>query len=682
MNTSWLKRVRWSAWVLAIVVAALGWLLHDRAFGTGLVNLSYDLLHLLRHHEIRANEAVIVYLDEKSHLDLGQPQNAPWNRAIHAQMIDRLTAAGARAIVMDIVFSDANADAADQKLAEAIKRSGRVILGADYLRTTDQLQPGVGRREFIPPFPLLRDQAAGFGSVEMLPSRDLIVRAHAPNEQLASMSWMAADFLAAPVTKKTRAETFQPSPDAPGAEIRSWINYYGPPDWLPHGRYSDVLIPGRVPDSVFRDKVVFVGAHIITKLQNERNDAYRNPYSFWITKEKGDSPFVSGVEVQATMFLNLLRGDWLRRLPAPVEAGIIIVVGLMTGYGLMRLRPGFAMLAAFIALVLAVLVSRDMFIRESVWFPWLIPCVQVLLALLCSVAMNSIRLYVENRLFVQSLEMYLSPKLVRKFAGDKDRKLLKPGAEKQKLTILFSDIEAFTAISQHMDSDDLAKMMNEYFQSAVGDCIHSTDGTVVKYIGDAIFAFWNAPEPQSDHAVRACAAALRFREQSNRLFHGKKLITRIGLHTGVANVGNFGSETRVDYTAIGEAINLASRMEGLNKFLGTLVLVTGETKAEIGDQFDTRYLGKFQLKGFERTVEVYELLGKRRDSTAAVREEFDSALRLFQQRDLGAAENAFQRVLESQPDDGATKFYSRHIAEVRTQGVSETWNGEVELKEK
>jgi adenylate cyclase len=126
-------------------------------------------------------------------------------------------------------------------------------------------------------------------------------------------------------------------------------------------------------------------------------------------------------------------------------------------------------------------------------------------------------------------------------------------------------------------------------------------------------------------------------------------------------------------------------MEGLNKFLGTSVLITGETKKEIGDQFVTRYLGKFQLKGFERTVEVHELLAKRDALGAAalpVPEEFDTALRLFQQRDLGAAENAFQRVLEAQPDDGATKFYSRHIAEVRNQGVSENWSGEVELKEK
>jgi adenylate cyclase len=273
---------------------------------------------------------------------------------------------------------------------------------------------------------------------------------------------------------------------------------------------------------------------------------------------------------------------------------------------------------------------------------------------------------------------------VKQFSRNKDISLLKPGAVKQKLTILFSDIAGFTSVSEGMDSDELAKMMNEYFQGAVGNCIHATDGTVVKYIGDAVFAFWNAPEPQADHAVRACEAALHFRTMNAQEVRGKKLVTRIGLHTGVANVGNFGSATRVDYTAIGEDVNLASRMEGLNKYLGTTVLLTGAVKQEIGDQFITRYLGKFQLKGFERAVDVYELLAKRGEAmeTAALGQEFDTALRSFQMRDLDAAETVFRRLSETQPRDGSTEFYLRHISELRSQSLPEEWKGEVELKEK
>lgn len=125
---AWFKRLRLNAWVLALVVAALGWFLHEFAFGSGLVNLSYDLLHILRLNKIPASEVVIVYLDEKSYLDLKQPQNKPWDRALYAAMIDRLTAAGARAIVMDVVFRDENPEAvgSDQKVAEAMHPAGRI----------------------------------------------------------------------------------------------------------------------------------------------------------------------------------------------------------------------------------------------------------------------------------------------------------------------------------------------------------------------------------------------------------------------------------------------------------------------------------------------------------------------------------------------------------------------------
>jgi adenylate cyclase len=183
--------------------------------------------------------------------------------------------------------------------------------------------------------------------------------------------------------------------------------------------------------------------------------------------------------------------------------------------------------------------------------------------------------------------------------------------------------------------------------------------------------------------VRACEAALRFREMSSTEVRGKKLLTRIGLHTGVANVGNFGSATRVDYTAIGEDVNLASRMEGLNKYLGTIVLMTGAVKQEIGDRFITRYLGRFQLKGFEHAVEVHELSGPRGDATdVARRSDFETALHLFQQRDFAAAEKIFRRLSETTAADDTSRFYLKQIEELRERNLPPEWKGEVELKEK
>ena len=389
------------------------------------------------------------------------------------------------------------------------------------------------------------------------------------------------------------------------------------------------------------------------------------------------------VDVQATQFLNLLRGDWLIRMPRADETIVILLAGLLAGFGLVLFRPLQATLLAVCAMVVTTEAVFFCFNHYRLWFPWLIiVAVQLPIALLWSVVFNALRLHIQNKLYEASLALYLSPKLVKKFSHDKD--LLKPGAKKQLLTILFSDIASFTSISEGMDSDDLAHHMNLYFETAVAQCIHHTDGTIVKYIGDAIFAFWNAPDPQPDHAYRGCEAALRFRSLAPQHMNRQLLVTRIGLHTGVANVGNFGSTARVDYTALGENINLASRMEGLNKYLGTTVLLTSETCAGITGQFTTRFLGDFRLKGFEKAVGVHELLVSREEAEKfrPLLETFSTALDAFRKGQLDEAEAAFRAVLQGTPDDGTANFYLKQIAALRSEPLPANWRGEIELKEK
>jgi adenylate cyclase len=425
--------------------------------------------------------------------------------------------------------------------------------------------------------------------------------------------------------------------------------------------------------------MVFVGAKTITKYSGERKDEYPSPFSYF----NPDKPFTGGVEIQATAFLNILRNERLIRLPVALEMPLIVLCGALAGFGLTLLRPMSSILTALALAFCAASVNYCMFAQYHLWFAWLIfVLAQLPLAAAFSVAVNSVQLYVEKQKVEQSLALYLSPKLVKQFA--KNPKLLKPGAEKQLLTILFSDIASFTSISEGMDSDDLAKSMNDYFQSAVQHCIFSTDGTVVKYIGDAIFAFWNAPELQTDHSYRACEAALRFRDQPPQYMNGRELVTRIGLHTGVANVGNFGSMTRVDYTALGENINLASRMEGLNKYLGTRVLLTEETQKVAGAKIVTRFLGCFRLKGFEKAVGVYELTGRveQEAESRELRERFAQALAALAKKDFTAATAAFQRVLELSPKDGPTKFYLDQIDELRATTLPAEWKGEITLKDK
>ncbi|MCI0746649.1 MAG: adenylate/guanylate cyclase domain-containing protein [Verrucomicrobia subdivision 3 bacterium] len=644
-----------AAVVGAALAALSGLCLHVFTFGGGLINLSYDLLTVANTPKTTPDDAILVVMDEDSHQKLQQPLNAPWDRSLHAKLVDKLTAAGAKAIVFDIVFSDpfpTNPES-DRDLGRAFAASKRVIIAADHVRFSE-----TGKR-FDMPIDVLRDSARDVGSAEVVPSRDLVIRTHTPPEDLPSLSEAVASLAG------VRMDSL------PGMR---WLNYYGPANSLPSLRYDEASQTDA--DELFRGKFVFVGARVFTRFAGDRKDEYRTPHSFWADKRQ----FIPGVEIQATAFLNLLRGDWLLRLPVGQERALILIFGAVAGAILMLARPWTATWLAVLLVALAA-ASSFVFLKSTrIWFPWLIPVSQVTLALAVSVVVNSFRLYLERRLYEQTLALYLSPKLVKKFS--QDERFRQPGAEKQMLTILFSDIANFTTISEGMDSDDLAKLMNKYFQRAVSECIHVTDGTVVKYIGDAIFAFWNAPDQQHDHAVRACEAALRFRDQDVEYVNGQPLFTRIGLHTGVANVGNFGSVQRVDYTALGESINLASRMEGLNKYLGTTVLVTGATQAEIGGRFTTRFLGKFRLKGFEKSVDVFELLGREGDAIEAWHKHFSSALESFRNRDFNSAAHEFRRVLELRKEDGPSKFYLHKIEELRAADLPAHWHGEVELKEK
>ncbi len=667
-----LKLQGWGRWAGACLTALVGLVAYQLPWGNPLENLSYDLLFLPR-PVVTPPEAAVVFLDEDSHRELNQKFNLPWDRSLHARLIDRLTSAGARAIVFDIVFSDPGpVPAADDQLAAAIKSSGRVVLAADVVPTAYGID-SVSAKSLTPPLELFTAVATAIGSAEMSPDPDLVPRRHlpgSPDDLVPSLSWAAAELAKAPVTARPDGR-FQPR----------WVNFYGPPTTIPNLSYHRALAGSAKELEIFRDRVVFVGARMLTKFAGERKDEYRTPYSSWTPQQ----PFMSGVEIQATMFLNLVRGDWLTRLSPSTERLLLLALGLMLGFGLSRATSGWAVTAAVLTAGGVALTAYGLFDRNQLWVPWtIVAAVQIPLALTWSLAFNSVRLYFENRLLGVTLSQHLSPSRVRQLL--KARDLLHPGAEKIELTIMFTDIADFSTISEYMDSDELARLMNDYFEAAIA-CVHETDGFLVKLIGDALFVIWNSPIPQPDHRARAVRAGLLLQERLisfARRGDQVALRTRIGIHTGVANVGNFGSTTRFDYTAIGENINLASRMEGLNKHLGTGVLLTGETAGPLHGEMDLRLLGHFRLKGFHKSVAVHELLGPIANASATEpwRKSFAEGLDHFEKKNLSAARDAFTRTLELRPGDGPSLFYIGLMTEMLPEFMPDNWVGEVEIKEK
>lgn len=652
--------------------------------GKHLRDLSYDLLFAPRKMRI-PKEGVIVFMDDTSHKKLNQSYTAPWDRAWHTRLLERLKEDGARAAVFDVVFSDPGPDPEkDKAFAKAIKDFGKVILAADWVSVEERKKTGgqaaVGNTTVLP-HEMFLDGAAGVGTSEMNPSSDLFVRQHfpgSPDDVVSSLSWAAAEFLGAEITKHPEKK-FKPR----------WVNYYGPPDALDHVSFYQVVSTNadeRLDPGYFKDKVVFIGAKIVTYNSGERKDEYRSPFSLWTEDVPGQKRYMPGVEIQATVALNLVRGDWINRVSSLTDLWVVLICGLGFGFVLPKLRPVHAAGIGGASIAAVAVVAFYLFVEKNTWYSWfVIAGVQIPAISIWSIVFNSINLYVQGKLMEQSLSMYVSPQRVKQLKNNPA--ILKPGADKQQVSILFSDIANFTSLSEGMDSDRLADFMNSYFETAVGKCIHPSQGTIVKFIGDAIFAIWNAPEPQADHQELACRGALLLRNSASSYTFGKSGITvrtRIGLHCGVANVGNFGSSTRVDYTALGENINLASRMEGLNKFLGTDLLITSDIYSTVRDKFVTRLCGQFQLKGFEKAVEVHELLGTpdQGEASKAWRDAYADALEHFQKKDFDAAEAGFQCALKLHPKDGPSQFFLKHLAELRAQPLEGEWTGVVELKEK
>jgi adenylate cyclase len=660
--------VRWFNWgalvgVLATVFIARVLMiatLNEHALGARLVHASYDLPFGFRKPR-RATEAVIVYMDEDSHRELQQSAQQAWDRRLHAQLIRKLIVEQAKVIVFDSTFLRPGDPTADAELAAAMKAHGKVVVGS-MLET--EIEPnGNIRTSHLDSKPFL--QAARSGVVNLEPDSKLFVRRAfriPPDSGIDEVPLpdKAAEIAGYAVSEESRNA--------------DWLNYYGPPGYLRWTSYHYALKTG-TPPGFFRDKVVFVGSNIGMGFALEKRDEYETPYSLWGGKT------IPGVEIHATRFLNLIHGDGLRRLSPGTEDFLIAVFGIALGWGLLLVRP---VVAVALALLAAAGIAGASFVvfKADYWWAWVISAgVQVPVALSWAVVYNTIRLKIESKTLQRSLALHLSPKRAKQIS--KRPELLRLGAEKQEISILFSDIANFSTITARMHPEDLFKLLNKYFETALA-CVHQTDGTVVKLIGDAIFAIWNAPFPQENHARSAVEAALRMRDQLIQFDAAQQslpLQTRIGLHTGEAFVGNVGSQERFDYTAIGDAINLASRLEGLNKYLGTKILATRDIQRLVDQEFSSRLVGHFIFKGIERPVEVHEILG--RSETAAWKSIFAEALFNFQRRNFEAATRGFHKSIEARGgDDGPSQFYLTHLEKLAPAELSESWAGEVRLTEK
>jgi adenylate cyclase len=398
-----------------------------------------------------------------------------------------------------------------------------------------------------------------------------------------------------------------------------------------------------------------------------------------------------GVEIHATIIDNVLqeRFLWVPRWADEFEAAAILLFALLVGWFLSHLRAVRAALAC-LALAFAYAASTEFLLLEH---GCLLPVVAPTLAVGLSFAAGTLQRYVweerERRRLRKALELYLSPSAAAYVA--EHPQALRLGGEKRDCTVLFSDVRDFTAISETLPPEQLMELLNVYL-GAMTEVVFEHDGMLDKYIGDGLMALWGVPLPQPGHARKACAAALAMQERLRALsgsWHERgwpALAIRVGIHSGPMVFGNLGSAEHLSLTVIGDNVNLASRLEGLNKRYGTTILASEATVAQAGEDLLVREIDWVRVKGRQQPVRVFELLGigdfPERSRLQERARRFEAGLGHYRQRDWAAAARCFRELLQSFPDDAPAQLFLQRCEQFASEPPPPQWTPITQMEEK
>lgn len=451
---------------------------------------------------------------------------------------------------------------------------------------------------------------------------------------------------------------------------RVLVNYHGPVNTYPHYSMADI-VQKTFPAGTFRDKIILVGA-----TATGIGDLRATPYGGL------DYP---GVEIHANVIDNLLHNNFLKRDAQQqlCDALLILFFGLPLGIWMALVSPRWMW---FGLSLLAPLVAVDYFaFLHNWWLNFSIPALTLTSNVLLVSLYRALIEEKEKRKVRSFFTQFVPPEVIRRLLVNPE--LVEP--RKTDITVMFSDIRGFTTISEKLDAQELAIFLNQYL-SEMNKLVFKFQGTLDKFIGDAVMAFWGAPYEEPGHAEKACNSALsmmvRVREmQKVWEAEGKPhLDIGIGLNTGVASVGNMGSVLRKGYTALGDTVNLSSRLEGLNKDYGTHILVNETTYAASKDSgFVFRELDFIRVKGKLQPVTIYELIGRRGEPTdygtpQEVRERlelFITGRDFYRKRQWAEAQGTFQFVLDRWPEDGPSRMYWKRCQEYLFDEPPSAWDG-------
>lgn len=676
----------------------------------------------------------IVAVDEKSIEQVGR---WPWSREVLASLITQISDMGAGAIGLDIVFSEPqpspletllashpsisaeerarlrhllNGKSPDEVLAEAISASGRIVNGQFFYRASEQVKdlkplapeleqellafsgvdavrsrvdefPALDAKAVRMNIPLIARAGKGAGYFNFIPGRDGIIRE-------ANLLMRYKDNFYPSLALKTLAFYLDQAPivvhaeeygidhltldgmEIPTDEVGGFVvNFRGPPGTIPTYSAVDVLT-GKVPVEALAEHMVLLGVTAIGVY-----DAHSTPFG----------PSFPGLEIQGNVAENIIQGDYIHHTGMELLVDLLVILLILMALSLTLPYIGGILPRFFVSLVFIAIfgwLNLYWFESKQLWINLTYPILAWVLGYITLTVYLTV--VVERRLSTvnTAFQYYLHPELVKQLTQQPE--LLQFGGEQKRLSILFSDIRNFTNLSEGLTPEQLAKFIHCYMDPMTEQVLNHR-GTLDKYIGDAVMAIFGAPLPVTGHAVDACNAALdmiaeldHIVECCPELEHVFPIRIGVGVHTGEVVVGNLGSSFHFTYTVLGDNVNLASRLEGLTKAYGVNILVSEETRAEVGGVFITRELDRVRVKGKRIPIRIYELVGRSgevSDEAHACINLWHEALALFHARQWVAAREGFEAMLHERGDDKACSLYIERCDHYEANPPPEDWDG-------
>ncbi len=651
-------------------------------------DILYYLQHILGNQHKPHPDLMVVAVDEKSVNELGR---WPWSREIMARIVEKMSTA--ELVAFDVVFSEPSQG--DQELARAIEFSGNVVLGfffrgvatqatsteqVDYLRNSEllrvkKLDQKVGLREF--PFvevsiPVIATSALMQAPFNSEPDADGLYRTY-PIAYMFQGSFFPS--MAFQVYRLYTNKDLELTLSKKGVQRASFGQMEIPVSRNSHvllnlPKLTDVkvvpavdVLKGRVN---LEKKIVFFGATEI------------GIYDIRPTPIDSSTP---GVFLHYIALSNLLKGELIKDLSWSAYATVPAPILLLPLFKkLKRLRS--RAIAFFIVVFIFVAIPLLSFVYLKTYVPFFYPILSLSFSYL---SLEAYLYYASERRVAElrkAFSSYVSPQLLEIILKNPER--LRLGGERRQITGLFSDIRGFTTMSESMEPEVLVSVLNKYLEPMTYIVLEE-GGMLDKYIGDAIMAVFNAPIDLPEHPMRACRTALRMLEklrELNTIFveeYKLNLDIGVGINTGYAIVGNMGSNLRFDYTAIGDTVNLASRLEGLNKLYGTNIILSEYTAEYVMDKFLLRPLDKVAVKGKKKPVLLYELM-EDTPINRSLAELYKGSLEEYFEGNFEEAMKGFEQLVITYKDRPSSTMLERCKSLIMEPPIS--WEGVYVAKEK